>query len=394
MSEKSPISVEEAQQIIAAFPVAVRSETVPLLAAPNRILASDVFSPITMPEFDKSAMDGYAYIEADHSSSYRIIETIAAGKPPEFAVTPGQCAKIMTGAMLPAGADRVIKRECTAEEKGFMRIVAQDKNRNIRVAGEDIQAGQLALARGTRLQAAQIALLASLGIAGVGTARRVRIGILTTGSELVEPGTPLGPGQIYNSNYYSLAAQSDDCGAEALPLGRVADDLESTVAQIAVCLDRCDLLIVSGGVSAGDFDFVPAAMQRAGVELFFQKIAVQPGMPTVFGGRGGKAVFGLPGNPVSTFVIFAVFIQPLVMRLMGHDFRPPTAKATLAEGYRRSQATRGAFLPLRLRDGRAEVLAYHGSAHLHALSQADALLYLAAGQIEIPPGSTVDVRCL
>jgi molybdopterin molybdotransferase len=394
MSDAPLLSVEEAQRIIAAFPASVGSETVPLLAAQNRILFADIAAPFAIPEFDKSAMDGYAIRSADRSPVYEIVETIAAGTPPRRNVGRGQCAKIMTGAMLPAGADRVVKRECTAEENGLMRIVVEDKNRNVRARGEDIQAGQVVLTKGTRLQAAQIALLASLGFAEVATARRARIGILTTGSELVEPGTPLGPGQIYNSNYYSLSAQIGACGAEAVPMGRSADELEPTVALIADCLARCDLLIVSGGVSAGDFDFVPAAMQRAGLTLFFQKIAVQPGMPTVFGGRDGKAVFGLPGNPVSTFVIFAVFIQPLIMRLMGHDFRPRTAKATLASGYKRSQAGRGAFLPLRVCDGRAEVLEYHGSAHLHALGQADALLYLPAGQGEISAGSTIDVRYL
>lgn len=394
MSEAPLISVEEAQKIIAAFPVNVNSETVPLLTAQNRVLALDSTAPFAVPEFDKSAMDGYAIISGDRSPVYEIVETIAAGTPPRRSVGRGQCAKIMTGAMLPPGADRVVKRECTIEENGSMRIVAEDRNRNVRVKGEDIQAGQRVLTKGTRLQAAQIALLASLGIADVATAKPPRIGILTTGSELVDPGTPLGPAQIYNSNYYSLAAQIGDCGAAPVALGRSADDLKPTAALISSCLTRCDLLIVSGGVSAGDFDFVPTAMQQAGVTMHFQKIAVQPGMPTVFGGRGDKAVFGLPGNPVSTFVIFAVFIQPLIMRLLGHDFRPRMAKVTLGSGYRRSQAARSAFLPLRLRDGRAEVLVYHGSAHLHALSQADALLYVPAGQSEISSGSTVDVRCL
>ena len=207
MNEKPLISVEEAEKIIAAFPAVVRSENVPLLAARNRILAADIHAPFAMPEFDKSAMDGYAIISGDPSPVFKIIETIAAGTPPRLAVTPGHCAKIMTGAMLPAGADRVVKRECTSEENGIMKIIAEDKNRNIRHKGEDLQSGQTVLEKGTLLQAAQIALLASLGLATVPTARPPRVGIITTGSELVEPGNPLGPGQIYNSNYYSLAAQ-------------------------------------------------------------------------------------------------------------------------------------------------------------------------------------------
>jgi molybdopterin molybdotransferase len=393
-SEKPLISVEDAEKIIAAFPVSIKIETVPLLAAQNRVLAADIDSPFAMPEFDKSAMDGYAYISDDRSPAFKIIETIAAGTPPRLAVTPGQCAKIMTGAMLPSGADRVVKRECTREENGFMKIVAVDKNRNIRCKGEDLQAGQQVLTKGTLLQAAQIALLASLGHAEVPTARPPRVGIITTGSELAEPGSPLGPGQIYNSNYYSLAAQIHALGAEPLAMGRIPDNAAATVESITSCLNKCEVLILSGGVSAGDFDFVPTAMKQAGVTLHFEKIAVQPGMPTVFGSRAEKIVFGLPGNPVSTFVIFEIFIKPLLLRLMGHASQPLIMPAVLTEAYSRSNGTRTAFVPVRYSLGLATVLAYHGSGHLHALSRANALLRVPAGQLSIPAGSTADVRYL
>jgi len=390
--ERPLISIQAAEKILNEFPCELTIENVTLLAAQNRILAQDMTSPLAIPEFDKSAMDGYAYISDDASPAYKIIETIAAGTPPRLKVTPGHCAKIMTGAMLPAGADRVVKRECTHEENGSMKIIAEDKNRNIRQKGEDIRVGQLVLAKGTRLQAAQIALLAQLGLANVPTARPPRVGIITTGSELVEPGNPLGPGQIYNSNTYSLAAQINACGAKPMTMGRIADDLEPTTALITACLCQCEVLIISGGVSAGDFDFVPTAMKKAGVTLHFEKIAVQPGMPTVFGGKGSKIIFGLPGNPVSTFVIFEVFIKPLIMRLMGHNFQPLIMPATLKSDYRRSQAGRSVFVPLSVQNGQATIVAYHGSAHLHALNQADALLLVPAEQISIPAGSTVHVR--
>ncbi len=394
MPEKPLISVEEAAGSIAAFPVSVRAETVPLLAARNRFLARDIASPLAMPEFDKSAMDGYAYISQDPSSSFKIIETIAAGTAPSLTVTPGHCSKIMTGAMLPPGADRVVKRECTREENGFMTIVAEDKNLNIRRQGEDLRPGQRVLPKGTLLQAAQIALLASLGLSAVPTARPPRIGIITTGSELAEPGAPLAPGQIYNSNYYSLAAQVRACGGKPLALGRVDDSAQATLAAISAGLEGCEVLILSGGVSAGDFDFVPAAMKAAGCTLHFEKIAVQPGMPTVFASRADKIVFGLPGNPVSTFVIFEIFIKPLVLRLQGADFQPLLLPARLDGSYSRSQAARAAFVPVLYRDGQAAVLSYHGSAHLHALAAANALLYVPAGQLSIPAGSPVHVRYL
>lgn len=392
MAEKSLISVEEAEKIIAAFPVTVNNETVPLPTAHERFLTQDIFSPCDMPEFDKSAMDGYATISGDTSKAFKIVETIAAGTPPRIVITPGLCAKIMTGAMLPAGADRVVKRECTVEENHFMKIIAEDRNRNIRLKGEDFPAGRLVLAKGTRLRAAQVALLASLGLAEVPVARPPRVGIITTGAELAEPGSPLGPGQIFNSNSYSLAAQVRELGAEPVVLGRSADDLEAITALIAKHLAECEVLILSGGVSAGDFDYVPAAMKKAGFTLQFEKIAVQPGMPTVFASLGGKAAFGLPGNPVSTFVIFEIFIKPMLLRLMGHAYRPLIQPAVLVDSFNRSNSKRTAFVPINFRGGRATLLPYHGSAHLHALSQANALLRVPAGQNVIPAGSTIDVR--
>lgn len=388
------LTVEEAEAILASFPVAVEPETVPLGQAQERFLAQDVLSPRDVPEFDKSAMDGYACIAADPSPDYAVVETIAAGSPPQRPISPGLCARIMTGAMLPAGADRVVKRECTVEENGRMRIVAVDANDNVRRRGEDLRAGQLVLERGLRLGPAAIAVLASLGCDPVPVARPPRVGIIPTGSELVPPGAPLAPGRIFESNSFSLTAQLRQCGAAPVRLAGVADRPQETVRAIDAGLRSCDALILSGGVSAGDFDFVPAALEQAGCALHFRKIAVQPGMPTVFASRDGRPLFGLPGNPVSTFVIFEVFIRPLLSRWLGHAYRPLVMPALLAAGFRRARAERTLFLPVSCRDGRAELIAYHGSAHLHALSRANALLRVPAGTSEIAPGSLVDVRFL
>jgi molybdopterin molybdotransferase len=394
MADKKLISVEDAEKIISAFPVSVKAETVPLLAAHDRFLAQDLFSPRDIPEFDKSAMDGFAYISQDSSPAYQIVETIAAGTPPRIVITPGQCARIMTGAMIPTGADRVVRRECAYEENDLMKIIAEDKNFNIRRKGEDLRTGKLVLARGVRLRAPQVAMLASLGLAEATVARPPCVGILATGSEIVEPGTRLGTGQIYNSNAYSLSAQLRETGAEPVVIGHVADSAGATVKAIAACTDRCDVLILSGGVSVGDFDFVPQAMRDAGYTLHFERIAVQPGMPTVFGSLGAGFAFGLPGNPVSTFVIFEILIKPLLLRMMGHSFKPLIQSVVLADAFSRSQGARTAFIPVKCQKGRASLVGYHGSAHLHALSRANALLRIPAGQVDIPAGSTVDVRYL
>ena len=394
MAARPMLSVEDAEKAIAAPRVSVSSEAVALATALGRFLAQDIFSPGDIPEFDKSAMDGYAYVSGDASPAFRIVETIAAGTPPRVVVTPGQCAKIMTGAMMPVGANRVVRRECTIEENGFMKIVADDANTNVRRRGEDLKIGKLVLAKGVRLRPAQVALLASLGIAEVPVAVPPRVGVIPTGSELVDPGAPLAPGQIYDSNSYSLSAQIREAGAAPVLLGRVEDNEDATVRAITAALDECDVLILSGGVSAGDFDFVPAAMRKAGFTLQFEKIAVQPGMPTVFATKNNAFAFGLPGNPVSTFVIFEVFIKPLLLRLMGHAVRPLRQPATLTADFSRANGERAAFVPVILRDGRAELVSYHGSAHLHALGRANALLRVPVGQKALAAGSIVDVRLI
>jgi molybdopterin molybdotransferase len=434
MGAKPLLSLEEAEKAILDFPVQPAADEVPLEQALGRFLCRDVFAPNDIPEFDKSAMDGYAYISGDPASAFRVIETIAAGTPPRAVVTPGQCAKIMTGAMMPEGADRVVRRECTKEENGQMSIVAKDANLNVRRRGEDLQAGKLVLASGTRLRPAQVALLASLGIATAPVARQPRLGIVTTGSELAAPGQRLAPGQIFDSNSFSLAAQAREAGALPVMLGRAVDDPEAIAAAIAAASVACDILVLSGGVSAGDFDHVPAALQASGYTLRFEKVAVQPGMPTVFAVRGGQSpagtsadimshagtdadimshagtavvdqspagtsaagrcAFGLPGNPVSTFVIFEVLIKPLLLRMMGHHELPLRQPALLASPFSRSNGERAAYVPVVLRNGRAEFVAYHGSAHLHALARANGLLLVPAGQTALAAGSTVDVRLL
>lgn len=388
------ISLGDAEKAILDFPVSPSLDRVPLAEAAGRILAEDVFSPRDIPEFDRSAMDGYAYISGDPSASFRVVETIAAGTVPRAVIMPGQCAKVMTGAMLPAGANRVVRREYASEKNGVMRIVTEDGNLNVRRRGEDLQAGKLVLARGIRLRPAQVALLASLGSDSAAVGRRPRVGIITTGSELAEPGEELGRGQVYDSNSFSLSAQVREAGATPLILGRVADDEEATIKAIVAALDECDVLILSGGVSAGDFDYVPRAMENAGFIPLFAKVAVQPGMPTVFAARGEKCAFGLPGNPVSTFVIFEILIKPLLQRMMGHGELPPWLSAILTAEFTRSSAERTAFVPVVLRSGRAEILPYHGSAHLHSLARANGLMRVPAGQKVIAAGSSVDVRLL
>jgi molybdopterin molybdotransferase len=388
------LSMEDAWKILSGWPLQTKEEEIELSGCSGRVLSQDVVSSVDMPPFDRSAMDGYAISSTDNSEKLRIIETLAAGDLPEMPLHPGECSRIMTGAMLPTGADRVVKREVTTEEEGFMRLTGEDPNDNIRRRGEDLCKGSAILRKGSLIRPQEAALLASAGLNRVYVCKKPVVGIITTGSELMEPGKSLRPGQIYNSNAVSIASQIQGMGAESRLFGTVPDEEEAIRSAIESLLPSCDLIILSGGVSAGDYDFVPGVLRSLGVILHFEKVAVQPGMPTVFGTRGEKCFFGLPGNPVSTFVIFEIFIKPFLFRMMGHEWTPLVFRAVMEEPYRRKNAERAAFIPVLYRDGAVSLLSYHGSAHLLALSCANALMEVPQGILEIPAGRFVDVRPL
>ncbi|MGD0781478.1 MAG: molybdopterin molybdotransferase MoeA, partial [Candidatus Aminicenantales bacterium] len=245
-----------------------------------------------------------------------------------------------------------------------------------------------------RIRPQEIGILASLGIGTVATFAPPAVAVIATGSEIVEPGRPLEKGHIYDSNSYSLAAQAEKAGATVKIRRRVVDRPALIRRTIAEALDRCDMVLVSGGVSAGDLDFVPGILRELGVDLKFEQIAVQPGKPTVFGTRRGRIVFGVPGNPVSTFVIFEVFIKPVLMRMMGLDEGPSVVRAAMEKDIMRRKTERAAFVPVRVRAGAVIPLDYHGSAHIRALGRADGLLYIPKGRSGYAAGSRVDVRLI
>jgi molybdopterin molybdotransferase len=388
------IRVEEAIQILDRTPVEPKTEDVDLSKALYRILAQDVESKIDMPPFNKSAMDGYAIQSNDPSQQLQIIETIPAGAVPTRRIQEGQCAKIMTGGMVPEGADKVIKKELTIEKNGFMEITEEEKNRNICFQAEDIKIGDVVLRKGTLIRPAEIGILASMGLARLAVYKKPRVGIMTTGSELVKPGHPIKEGQIYDSNSYSLAAQVTQTGASLSMSGIIIDTRDKIYEAIEELLNTCDLVLVSGGVSEGDFDYVPIILKKLGVRLFFEKVAIKPGKPTIYGTWNKKIVFGIPGNPVSTFVVFEIFIKPLLHRMMGFDFHPLEIQGILKETYSRRKTTRSVYIPVRYQKGAVEQLNYHGSAHIHALGQANGLINIPQGVKEIPSGSTVNVRLI
>ena len=319
------ISIEEARSRILAEALPLPVETRPIADALWTVLTEDIVSDINVPPFDNSGMDGFAVqagdiVDAMHDAPVvlRVTETLAAGHVATRPLEAGEAVKIMTGAPIPAGADSVVQSELTEEVDGKVRIFEAAKpGKNVRRAGEDIKVGDQVLAAGSVLGAAEIGVLASLGHAQVQVHRWPRVAVLSTGRELVDVDQPLGPGQIRNSNSYSLRAQCRQLGIQATALGIVPDNYEETRKLIEEGL-KYDVLLTSGGVSVGEFDFVKDVQDELGVERRLWGVNIKPGKPLAFGVRGRTLVFGLPGNPVSTMVSFELFVRPALMRLMGH----------------------------------------------------------------------------
>jgi molybdopterin molybdotransferase len=319
------ISVHDALTLILDTVSPLAGERVGLLQAVGRVLAEEIRSEREVPPFANSAMDGYAVrwedirdANADQPVALEILEVIQAGAVPTQAVTSGSASKIMTGAVLPAGADTVIRVEDTEEYDGRVWIKRLERpGTHIRAGGEDIHRGQLVLEKGRVLRPADIGLLASVGRSFVLVRQRPRVAILSTGNELVEVDGTLRPGQIVNSNAYTLAAAVQEAGGQPVPL-EIARD---TLGEIRVALNeavRHDVVLSTGGVSVGDFDFVKAAMDELGIRRLFWQVAQKPGKPLTFGLLRERPYFGLPGNPVSALVCFYLYVRPALGKMTGH----------------------------------------------------------------------------
>jgi molybdopterin molybdotransferase len=325
------ISLNEAIDLVLAAVRPLSAERVPLLDALGRAAAADVVSPEDVPSFDNSAMDGCAA----HGDSFAIVAEIPAGHVAAAPLGPGDAARIMTGAPLPTCADTVVQVEHTEERDGrvFVRTPPA-AGRNVRRAGEDVRRGDVVLPRGTPLGPAELGILASIGVEQLSVARRPRVAILATGSELVPLGRSLGPGQIRNSNSFAAWGQTLAACAEPVLLGIAPDDPDETRRLISRALGE-DVTITSGGVSVGDYDFVKQVEDELGVERRFWGVATKPGKPFAFGVRDGRLVFGAPGNPVAAMVSFELYVRPALLAMQGRrDIWRPWLTAAAAEPVR------------------------------------------------------------
>jgi molybdopterin molybdotransferase len=370
------------------------TERVDIECALNRVLAEDIASDMDLPPFNKSAMDGFACRRAELGNELTVIETIGAGYIPKKAIGKNQCSKIMTGAVVPEGADCVIMvefTEKTADNK--IRFTGGKTTDNICLKGEDVKKGEVVVRRGIRISAQHIAMLASLGCTKPLVSVQPRIGITATGNELVEPGQKPSACQIRNSNSFQLAAQVRSAAAIATNYGIAADTEEAIDTMFKKGAAENDVLIFSGGVSMGDYDLVPGILEKNNVRLLFEKVAVKPGKPTVFGVSSDVVCFGLPGNPVSTFIIFELFVKPFLFKMMGHDFKPVVGYRQMERTITRKKTERDSWVPVVFTENnKIANIEYHGSAHINALSEADGLLCIPTGIAEIKEGTTVAVR--
>lgn len=379
------LSVQEALDRILRHVPPVATERVPLGQALGRVLAETVVSAIDLPTWDNSAMDGFAVRTADLPGRLRVLETVAAGAVPQFTVEKGTATRIMTGAPMPAGADAVVMvedSEVEGEEVSFRH--APREGQHIRRKGSDLRAGTEVLQPGTVLGAGALGLAAAVGVPSLRVVVRPRVGILSTGDEVVETGYPLAPGQIWSSNSRSLAALVEQAGAIPVDLGIVRDDPAALRAAFREGL-RCDILLSTGGVSVGDFDFVKEVLEELGVVMDFWKVWMKPGKPLAFGSIGSRPIFGLPGNPVSCMVNFLQFVRPMIRKMMG-DPNPflPVLRARLEAPIKR-RPDRPELLRVALRhDGEhlwaRAVGGHQGSGNLAAMAEAQGLILADSGE--------------
>lgn len=378
-------------QGLVAVPGSVR---VPLTQALGKVLREDLYARVDVPAFDRATMDGYACRRADLKNPLAVIELINAGKVPQKKISKNQCAKVMTGAPIPQGTDCVVPIEQVKNlNPGIIFCGARLKAKNIQYAGTDIKKGALLLARGKALSAQDIGILAATGNFKPLVVGPMRVGVVSTGTELVEPFGKLSKAKIFNSNAYQLYAQAQSLRCKVEYYGIVTDDLKAIMAVINRAKKENDLLLICGGVSTGDYDLVPRALIAENFKIIFHKVKMRPGKPVLFAKSKKCFCFGVPGNPVSAFVAFEVLVKEFILKCQGVVDNKNMMTMRLAKTITRQSNGRLGWVPVAFDKKRSvAVLKYHGSGNLSVLLKTQGLLLFPQGVSRLKRGVKADVR--
>lgn len=383
------IKVEEALDLVKINSHSLPSENIDLKNSLGRALSEEVSSPINMPPFRQSAMDGYA-VNSNTENEYRLIGEVAAGSSQTYCLKEGEAIRIFTGAMVPDSADLVIAQEnITRVEDRITSTVISKMGQHIRPLGEQIKEGEVALKKGTTINPAGIGFLASIGVTEVNVHMQPKITIVVTGNELVVPGEKLLPGQIYESNSIMLKSIIEKHGFTEINIITIKDDYVSTKSSLMKAFEQSDLVIVTGGISVGDYDFVGKALTEIGCETIFYKVKQKPGKPIFFGKQKDRTVFALPGNPAAALTSFYIYVLPHLNALAGKSFEGlRQSNEIITEDYVK-KGDRGQFLKALTINGKVKILDGQASSMLHTFASANALIYIPSEVTSLKKGDSV-----
>lgn len=390
------ISVEQALKLVSSFKPEMKTETRPTADSLGQVLANDVLSPINMPPFPQSAMDGYALGGGSlaKGSSFRMIGEIAAGSPDHLELGAGECVRIFTGAPVPISASAVVQQEWIERSGELITLKKEVSERmHIRPMGEQMKASDIALTKGTLITPAAVGFISMLGLTEVEVFAKPKVEVLVTGDELAKPGESLAYGQIFESNSYMLISALEKEGITAQS-DRVPDNLDQTVARISNALEQNDVVIISGGISVGDHDHVGTALNQLGIEEVFYKVKQKPGKPLFFGTKDGTAIFALPGNPAASLSCFYLYVLPILRKFFGRsDQHLDCRNLPLSHDFVK-KGDRAVFLKARVSNDQVEILNDQSSAMLSSFAVANALVYLSESTAEVKARQAVSTFML
>jgi len=373
------VTIEEALRIIEDQSISLKSESKSLEESLGFALATDTAAPFDVPEFDNSAMDGYALCGL--YQEYRLVGEVAAGDSKDISLQDGEAVRIFTGAKVPQNSTAVMMQEKTSVKDSTLFLDEMPKvGQNIRKKGGQLTEGQAVFEQGQVLNPPSLALMGSLGLSRLDVFSKPQVNITTTGNELVKPGEPKTEGQIYESNSYAISGALEQFGFQHHQKTQLKDDFEATKAGIKTALESCDVLIISGGISVGDYDFVKQSLEENGVNELFYKVFQKPGKPLYFGRKGDQFVFALPGNPASSLTCFYVYVLPLLQKLSGYvNYGLPTYQFPIEHPYE-NHFGRPCFLKAVVANGKVDILDGQGSSMIQSMAVGNALAFLEDGE--------------